>query len=96
MLCSRGIILAQELLTLAQLGSFVITVSQVSVNVRPNYNDGVKCDEKRMVSAVLNCYCVTEVNSKMYVGLCFYITVGDHAVTIVIRRSTMTFPTYLN
>ena len=38
----------------------------------PNYNDGVKCNEKRMVSAVLNCYCVTEVNNKMYVGLCFY------------------------
>ena len=38
----------------------------------PNYNDGIKCDEKRMVSAVLNCYCVTEVNNEMYVGLCFY------------------------
>ena len=38
----------------------------------PNYNDGIKCDEKRMVSAVLNCYCVTEVNNEMYAGLCFY------------------------
>ena len=38
----------------------------------PNYNDGIKCDEKKMISAVLNCYCVTEVNNEMYISLCFY------------------------
>ena len=38
----------------------------------PNYNDGIKCDENKMVSAVLNCYCVTKVNSETYFGLCFY------------------------
>ena len=37
-----------------------------------NYSYGIKCDEKRMVSDVLNCYCVTEVKNKLYVGLCFY------------------------
>ena len=38
----------------------------------PNYNDGIKCDEKKMISAVLNCYCVTQVNNETYLGLCFY------------------------
>ena len=38
----------------------------------PNYNDGIKCDEKTMISAVLNCYCMTQVNNKTYFGLCFY------------------------
>ena len=38
----------------------------------PDYIDDIKCDEIRMVSAVLNCYCATEVNNEIYVGLCFY------------------------
>ena len=38
----------------------------------PNYNDGIKCDENKMVSAILNCYCVTQVDSETYFGLCFY------------------------
>ena len=38
----------------------------------PSYNDDIRCDEKRMISAVLNCYCVTEANNEMYLGLCFY------------------------
>ena len=38
----------------------------------PNYNDGIKCNENKMVSAVLNCCCVTRVNSETYFGLCFY------------------------
>ena len=38
----------------------------------PNYSDGIKCDERTMISAVLNCYCVIRVKNEMYVGLCFY------------------------
>ena len=38
----------------------------------PNYSDGIKCDERTMISAVLNCYCVIQVKNEMYVSLCFY------------------------
>ena len=38
----------------------------------PQDSDGIKCDERMKVSAVLSCYCVTEVNNEMYAGLCFY------------------------
>ena len=42
----------------------------------PGYQDAIKCDVKRMVSAVMNCYCVTygEASGKtcMLHGMCFY------------------------
>ena len=38
----------------------------------PSYSDGIKCDERLMISAVLNCYCVIQVKNEMYVSLCFY------------------------
>ena len=38
----------------------------------PEYNGVIQCNEKTMISAVLNCYCVTETNGKTYTGLCLY------------------------
>ena len=38
----------------------------------PVYHNAIKCYEKRMISTVLNCYCVTEANGETYAGLCFY------------------------
>ena len=38
----------------------------------PGYHNAIKCCEKRMISAVLSCYCVTETNGETYAGLCFY------------------------
>ena len=32
----------------------------------------IKCDENRMISGVLNCYCVTKTNGETYAGSCFY------------------------
>ena len=37
----------------------------------PEYYDNIKCNEKKMVSAVLSCFCVTSYND-LYSGYCFY------------------------
>ena len=33
---------------------------------------GIVCNQKILVSGVLNCYCVTRVENKTYLGSCFY------------------------
>ena len=38
----------------------------------PGYYDNIRCDEKKMVSAVLNCFCVTSSNNELHAGYCFY------------------------
>ena len=40
----------------------------------PRYKDAIKCVDKNdeMISAVLECYCVTENKGETYLGLCFY------------------------
>ena len=34
--------------------------------------NGVLCDQQKLVSSVVNCYCVTRVENETYLGLCFY------------------------
>ena len=38
----------------------------------PGFRGAIKCNEKKMISAVLSCYCVTETNGETYAGLCYY------------------------
>ena len=38
----------------------------------PGYYDNIRCDENKMVSAVLNCFCVTSSNNELHAGYCFY------------------------
>ena len=38
----------------------------------PEYKDYLKCDDKNMVSSVLNCRCVTKIDNETYLGSCFY------------------------
>ena len=40
----------------------------------PHYQDAIKCVDKNdeMISAVLKCYCVTDIKGETYLGLCFY------------------------
>ena len=32
----------------------------------------IRCDENKMVSTVLNCFCVTSSNNELHAGYCFY------------------------
>ena len=38
----------------------------------PGYHDNIRCDENKMISAVLNCFCVTSSNNELHAGYCFY------------------------
>ena len=38
----------------------------------PTYYDNIRCDENKMVSAVMSCFCVTRSNNELYSGYCFY------------------------
>ena len=38
----------------------------------PGYYDNIRCDENKMVSAVMSCFCVTRSNNELYSGYCFY------------------------
>ena len=36
------------------------------------HKTGLLCSQQKLISAVLNCYCVTIVDNETYLGLCFY------------------------
>ena len=48
------------------------TESSGKCHCGPRYQDLLICDDKNMISAVLNCYCVTKRDNETYLGLCFY------------------------
>ena len=52
----------------------------------PTLQNAIICDETMMISAVIECYCVTEVDSTTYAGYCFY-NCGRH--TIKVQQKSM-------
>jgi hypothetical protein len=38
----------------------------------PTYQNAIICNETMMISAVVECYCIIEIDSTTYAGYCFY------------------------
>ena len=38
----------------------------------PRYENAIICNKTMMILAVVECYCITEVDGKTYAGSCFY------------------------
>ena len=53
---------------------FICDAEEEVCHCRNSYNDAVVCDEKKLMSAVLDCYCVTydEQTESTHLGTCFY------------------------